>query len=127
MSGEKKSAFAQIGKCAGVSVVFTLAAVLVFALFIKLFSIGSSVIMPVNQVIKLLAIFVGCFFCIKPGKAFFKGIASGILVVLLTYFIFAILAGEISFGWSNVLDLLFGAIAGGISALISATVRSKAS
>ena len=118
MQGEVGRAAAEIGKGICVASVVTLAAVLVFALLIKLFSIGSSVIMPVNQLIKMAAIFVGCFFCIKPGKAFFKGIASGILVVLLTYFIFAILAGEISFGWSNVLDLLFGAIAGGNCAVV---------
>ena len=42
----------EVAKSVGLSVVFTLAAVLVFALVIKLCSLGSSVIMPVNQVIK---------------------------------------------------------------------------
>ena len=53
---------AQIGKGACVSIIFTLAAVLLFALAIKLFSIPSAAITPVNQVIKFLAVFLGCFF-----------------------------------------------------------------
>ena len=75
---------AQIGKGACVSIIFTLAAVLLFALAIKLFSIPSAAITPVNQVIKFLAVFLGCFFCIKPEKAFFKGIACGAIVAVVT-------------------------------------------
>ena len=48
MRGEVGRAAAEIGKGVCVAAVVTLAAVLVFALLIKLFSIGSSVIMPVN-------------------------------------------------------------------------------
>ena len=55
----------EVAKSVGFSVVFTLAAVLVFALIVKLCSLGSSVILPVNQVIKYLAVFLGCFFCIR--------------------------------------------------------------
>ncbi len=125
MQSGGSEAVRQIGKSTGISVVFTLAAVLLFALCIRFFSIGSSVIMPVNQIIKLLAVFLGCFFGIKPGKAFFKGIASGLLSVLLTYFLFAALAGAISFGWGNVLDLIFGCLAGGISGIIAASAKTR--
>ena len=68
---------AEMGKSVCVSVIFTLAAVLIFALFIKLFSIGSSVITPVNQIIKMLAIFIGCILCLKPGKTALKGARIG--------------------------------------------------
>lgn len=116
---------AQIGKGACVSIIFTLAAVLLFALAIKLFSIPSAAITPVNQVIKFLAVFLGCFFCIKPEKAFFKGIACGAIVAVITYFLFAIIAGSISFGWLNVLDVVCGAAAGGLSALIAAAAKNR--
>ena len=114
MQGARKEAAAQVGKSICIAVIVTLAAVLVFALLIKLFSIGTGAITVVNQVIKAAAVFLGCFLCIKPGRALWKGVLSGIGAVVLTYFLFAILAGEFAFGWQNVLDLLFGAVAGAV-------------
>ena len=125
MSGRGSGGAAQIGKGACIAVIFTLAAVLVFALAIKLFSLPSSVITPVNQVIKFVAVFIGCFFCIRPGRAFFKGLLCGAIVAFVTYFLFAVIAGSISFGWMNLLNLLFGAPAGAISALIAAAARGR--
>ena len=127
----QKSGFAggaaEVAKSTGISVVITLAAVLLFAFLIKIFSIGSSVITPVNQVIKALAIFVGCLFSLHTSKGWLKGALSGIAVILLTYFIFAIIAGEISFGVSNVIEILFGGIAGAISGVIAVNLRGSQS
>ena len=78
MRGEVGRAAAEIGKGVCVASVCTLAAVLVFALCIKLFSLGASVIMPVNQLIKMLSIFLGCFICLRPGRAFIKGAVCGV-------------------------------------------------
>lgn len=125
MQGEVGRAAAEIGKGICVASVVTLAAVLVFALLIKLFSIGSSVIMPVNQLIKMAAIFTGCFVCLRPGRALAKGAICGVAVILATYFLFAIVAGEISFGWKNVLDWLFGGVVGAISGIVCAAVKGK--
>ena len=125
MRGEVGRAAAEIGKGVCVASVCTLAAVLVFALCIKLFSLGASVIMPVNQLIKMLSIFLGCFLCLRPGRAFIKGAVCGVAVILATYFLFAIVAGEISFGWKNLLDWLFGAAVGTISGFICSAVKGK--
>ena len=125
MRGEVGRAAAEIGKGVCVAAVVTLAAVLVFALLIKLFSISSSVIMPVNQLIKMAAIFTGCFVCLRPGRALAKGAICGVVVILATYFLFAIVAGEISFGWKNVLDWLFGGVVGAISGIVCAAVKGK--
>ncbi len=124
MRSENSRAAAEIGKSIGVSTVATLAAVLVFALFIKLFSIGSAVIMPINQIIKMLAILLGCILCLKPGKNLIKGLLSGAGVVLLTYLLFAAIAGEISFGWGNVLDFVFGCITGAIGGVLCAILKN---
>ncbi|HIY96551.1 MAG TPA: TIGR04086 family membrane protein [Candidatus Borkfalkia excrementigallinarum] len=125
MRSESGRAAAEVGKGIALSAVFTLAMVLVFALFIKLFSVGSSVILPVNQVIKVVSIFLGCFLCIRPGKSAVKGAICGLGTVIVTYFLFAIIAGEISFGWGNVLDLAFGALAGLISGAICALAKGR--
>ena len=51
--------------------------------------------------------------------------AIGAIVAIVTYFLFAIVAGSISFGWMNLFDVLFGAAAGGISALIAAAAKNR--
>lgn len=125
MRGAKKEAAAEVGKSVCIAAIVTLAAVLVFALLVKLFSIGSGAITAVNQVIKAVAIFVGCMVCVKPGRGLLKGLVSGVAVIILTYFLFAILAGEISFGWTNVLDIVFGALVGAVSGFVAGFVKNK--
>ena len=125
MRGVRKETAVEVGKCVCVAAIVTLAAVLVFALIVKLFSIGSVAITAVNQVIKAAAIFVGCLVCVKPGRGLVKGLISGVGVIVITYFLFAILAGEISFGWTNVLDLLFGALVGAVSGFIAGYIKNK--
>lgn len=125
MRGAKKEAAAEVGKSVCIAAIVTLAAVLVFALLVKLFSIGSGAITAVNQVIKAVAIFVGCMVCVKPGRGLLKGLVSGVAVIILTYFLFAILAGEIAFGWTNVLDLVFGALVGAVSGFVAGVVKNK--
>ena len=125
MKKEVSGAAAEVGKSVCLAAVVTLAAVLLFALVIKLFAVPSAVIMPVNQVIKVLAVFCGCFFCLRPERAALKGAIVGACAGVLTYFLFAIIAGEISFGWGNVLDLLCGALAGFLSGALCTLVRGK--
>ncbi len=125
MRGAKKEAAAEVGKSVCIAAIVTLAAVLVFALLVKLFTIGSGAITAVNQVIKAVAIFVGCMVCVKPGRGLLKGLVSGVAVIILTYFLFAILAGEITFGWTNVLDLVFGALVGAVSGFVAGFVKNK--
>ncbi len=125
MQSDMSRAAVEVGKSIGVAAVFTLAAVLIFALLIKIFSIGSSIIVPVNQVIKMLAVFLGCFVCLRPTRAVLKGAVSGIGVILLTYFLFAVIGGAISFGWGNILDIVFGAIVGAISGIVCTLVKGK--
>lgn len=125
MRGAKKEAAAEVGKSVCIAAIVTLAALLVFALLVKLFSIGSGAITAVNQVIKAVAIFVGCMVCVKPGRGLLKGLVSGVAVIILTYFLFAILAGEITFGWTNVLDLVFGALVGAVSGFVAGFVKNK--
>ena len=86
---------------------------------------GIGAITAVNQVIKAVAIFVGCMVCVKPSRGLLKGLVSGVAVIILTYFLFAILAGEISFGWTNVLDLVFGALVGAVSGFVAGFVKNK--
>lgn len=122
-SPSKSAFFSESGKAVGISIIFTLASVLLFALIIKLFNLDQGVIKPVNQFLKVISIFTGCFFSFRPGKGFLKGAFTGMLVVALTFFIFAIIAGSIGFSAAFFIELLFGALIGGISGVITVNLK----
>lgn len=105
--------------------IFSLLAVLLFSFIVKLCSPGNNVIYAVNQFIKCLAVFTGCFFSLKGRLGWLKGAVTGLLVFLFTYLVFALLAGTQAFGAGFLLDLLFGTALGLISGIISVNVRKE--
>lgn len=104
------------------AVIFSLAAVLIFALVIKLFSVPSSVIPVVNRVIKTIAVSGGAILFIREEKGLLKGAAAGVLSVALTYLIFAAIAGS-DFSYLFFAELLFGGAVGAISGIIAVNIH----
>lgn len=126
MSTKSQSGFVSVAlKGVLASVSFVLFGVLLFALSIKLFGFSSSVIKPVNQIIKVLSVFCGVMIGVRGNKGFIKGGAVGFLSMLLTYVVFAFMGGESIFGAGFVLDLVFGAAVGAISGIISVNVKKN--
>ena len=64
--------FIQVVKGVITALVITLLGVLIFAFVLSVTSLSNQVIKPVNQFIKLLAVFFGCFLSVKEGKGFAK-------------------------------------------------------
>lgn len=120
---ELKNGAIEVGKAVGVAVAFCLAAVLVFAFVIKIASLPSSVIMPVNQVIKAAAIFLGCIIGLSNNKGWLKGGIAGILSVVCAYVIFSLIAGSFEWDLSFLLELLFGLVAGVISGIVAVNLH----
>lgn len=115
----------QIAKGVIISLIICLVSVLVFAYAIKLFSISSSVIKPVNQVVKVLSISIGCLLSVKPPKGFVKGMLIGFFAVFLEYIIFGAISKNLGFGLGEVLDLLFGGIMGVIVGVICSNLKKS--
>lgn len=107
------------------AVLFVLAGVLLFAVAIKIFDLSSSVIKPVNQVIKALSVFSGAILCVRGKTGLIKGLVIGVSSVVITYLLFALMGGEKLFGAGFFLDLVFGAVAGLISGVISVNVKKS--
>ena len=105
------------------SLIIVLVGVLIFAGVIKLTSLSSSAIKPVNQFIKVLAIFFGCFLSVRGSLGFLKGGFVGVLGTALIYLTFSLIGGEISFGMPFIIDLVFGLIVGIISGIITVNVK----
>lgn len=120
--GVKKGAL-EVGKAVAVAVAFFLAAVLVFAFIIKIAALPSSVIMPVNQVIKAAGVLFGCILGLSDNKGWLKGGIAGILSVACAYVIFSLMAGGFDWNWTVLLELLFGLVAGVISGVVAVNLH----
>lgn len=113
----------EIAKAVLLSILFCLAAVLIFSLILKFANLSDSVVKPVNQCIKAFAILFGCFFGIRGEKGWLKGLVAGLLTVMLTYLVFAMVGGDFSLSWLILAELAFGAVAGVLSGIVSVNVH----
>ncbi len=105
-----------------VSMVFTVAAILLFALIIKETGIGDNVIAPVNQIIKIAGIMAAAYFAVKgmAEKQWLTGGFSGMMFILLSYLVFSLIEGI--FGNVALLfsDMLMGLLVGMVFSIILA-------
>ncbi len=124
----KNSAWWSIFRGAFVAVSISLMLILVFALIIKFLNINESWILPINQVIKIVSIFLGILFAFNSAnrsRGFLKGLAIGIIYTILAYLVFSILAGQFAFSLTSFTDMLFGGIIGGLSGIIIVNVKKR--
>lgn len=121
---ERKSTVSQIFKCAIFALFFCVVSVLLLALIFKLFEIPNDSMPIANQVLKCLSAFLGCFIGVRPDKGFLKGMAGGILFVVLSTVVFAILGG--AFGWGQLgIDAACGLVLGGLGGAAGAAKKSN--
>lgn len=113
----------QIVKAVVLSTLFCLAAVLIFSLVLRFADLSDRVIRPVNQFIKAFAVLFGCLFSIKGEKGWIKGLVSGILTVMLSYLVFAVVGGDFSLSWLIFAELAFGAAIGALSGVVAVNLR----
>jgi len=122
----KNSMWWSILRGAFIAVSMSLVLILIFALLIKFFNISENLILPINQVIKILSIFVGTFFAFNSfnrNKGFLKGMLIGIIYTILAYLVFSILAKEFAFTLTSITDMLFGGLIGGICGIIVVNIK----
>ncbi len=116
----------EIVKANIIALIFALLAVLLSALAVKLFNISDGAIPIINQVIKTLAIFVGCTFSLKkPTNGWLRGIVCGFIFVWISYVVFSLLDGKFNVGLSMLNDCVLGMVAGMISGIISVNIRKR--
>jgi putative membrane protein (TIGR04086 family) len=105
-----------------ISMVFTVAVTLLFALVIKETGMKDNTIAIANQVVKIGGIILASFFAVKgmAEKQWLAGGMSGILFIVVSYLIFSLIEGM--FGNVAVLfsNLLMGLLIGLVFAIIVA-------
>ena len=120
----ENSALFQIVKGTGIAVLFALVATVLFSFILRLTPVPDSVIIPVDQCIKALAVLFGCLFSLRGEKGWLKGIAVGMLTVALTGFVFSAVARDFSFSLLLLAEFAFGAVAGLLSGIVAVNLRS---
>ncbi|MCH5162624.1 MAG: TIGR04086 family membrane protein [Clostridiales bacterium] len=115
----------EIVKANIIALIIALIAVLLSALAVKLFNISDSAIPVINQVIKSLAIFLGCIIALrKPNNGWLRGAVSGLIFVWLSFLVFSLLDNHFQFGLSLFNDCVLGTLSGLISGIIAVNVRN---
>ena len=120
-----KTSFSSVIKATFLTVIASLIGILIFAGIVKFADISDIAIKVVNQFIKVVAVFTGCFFSLEKSKGLIKGAAAGIMATLILYLIFAFLSGGETFGVTMLVDMLFMAVVGAISGVIAVNLRGK--
>ena len=121
------NSFLTILKGAMNALIVSLLSILLFAFIIKLTSLSDGLIKPINQVIKVLSILIGCFFAFKKDseKTLLKGGLIGVVYTILAYILFSALNGKFEFSVSLIFDVLFSLALGVICAIICNIFRKK--
>lgn len=96
--------------------------VAVFALLISLFSFSDGAVRAVNQLIKLLSIFVGARSAVRPGvqRGALRGASVGLLYMAAGVLVYALLTGQPVSAFSYLADLALGVAAGGLVGMLRA-------
>ena len=108
-----------------ISVCVSLVAILLFAFIIKLTGMSKGLIKVINQIIKVVSIFLGTFFILrKTGqKGLVTGIIIGLLYTIIAFVVFSILNGKFAFDITLLIDIIFGAVMGAICGAICVNLK----
>lgn len=117
-----KTFYKEILKGCLFALILTLFLVLILGIIVKFVNVSDQILMPINQIIKVLSVFVGTLIAIKQkSNGAIKGLLIGLIYTLLSVFVFLILGGKLSDSFSYV-DVIFGAVIGSISGIIAVNV-----
>lgn len=117
-------AVAEVSKAALLCTALCLFAEALFAVFVRAFAPETGVISAVNWCIKCAGVFLCTLFFIRKERSLFKGIAAGVLSVLLTMLLFGFLGG-FHLTPLFLVELLAGGLVGGTGAIIGAKIRKE--
>jgi len=117
----------KILKACLLAIVVTLVGIMLLAIVLKFVDLSSMVINYINDIIKVLAIFI-MVHCIKKQdeeKLLIKSIFAGIIYAVLSFVIFSILNGSFNFNITFIYDLLFSVIVAIIITIIVKILKRK--
>ena len=114
-------------KASLVGVVVSILLVLLFAFVLKFVDLNSGTISLVDQIIKVLSVFIAIVMLNKANdeSLLLKGILVGAVYSIITFIVFSILNGGFNVGLGVLTDIAFSALVGGVSAILLNIVKKK--
>ena len=124
LSLERKYYVLEIVKAVIIAVILSLLLVLAAAFVIKMFSLDTSAVVVINQVIKTVSVFVACLFSLRrPGNGWLRGIITGLAYGVFAYIIFSLIGGGFKFDITLLNNIVIGMAAGLISGIVAMLIR----
>ena len=108
----------QILKGVGLALSLAFLGVVIVAATLSATPLDNSAIYPLNQTVKVVAVFVGALACVREEKGFLKGAGIGTLFTALSYLTFSAIGGDFSLSWLIVCEWLLCVGAGAIAGVI---------
>ncbi len=122
--GSKKESIADVVRGTLIAIIFAIILVLLLALTVKFTGWDATIILPINQVIKIVCILIGCFLGIKTIEhGALKGGLLGLLFTLISMFLFATIQSTEILSLSTLVDVLAGIVIGTVSGILTVNVK----
>lgn len=116
--------FKQITKGALIYIILSILEIILFSLILQAVSLSDITIKIINQVFKILFIFLSCLISVKGKKGILQGAILGLISAILLYVIFLIFKIN-TFSLKNfILEIIFLSIIGGICGIIAVNKKS---
>ena len=114
------SSMVNIIKASLIGVIISILLVLGFAFVLKFVDMGSGTISIIDQIIKIISIFVALTMLNKSNgdHLLIRGLLIGIMYSILTFVVFSALNGGFNINMAIFSDILFSTLVGGASAMI---------
>lgn len=110
-------------KGVGLALAFSFLGAVVFAAILRATSIPDSVIYPVTQTIKGVAIALGALAFTRGEKGWIKGGSVGLLFTALSYLAFSAIGGDFSLSWMIVLEVVIAFIIGVLAGSLAVNLK----
>ncbi len=117
--------FFRILKGTALALAFSLLAAIIFANVLRFTPLPDSVIYPVNQTVKVLAVCLGTLVFVRGEKGFLQGGAIGLLFSCFSYLAFSAFGGDFSLTWLLILELFLPVFAGVICGAIAVNLSKS--
>ena len=105
----------------------SLVGILIFAFLLRFTSISDKLILPINEVIKGMSVFLGTFLGFKKQKkmGLLGGLLIGFIFTFIAFISFSALNGSFEFDRTLLTDSVFNSIIGAICGIICVNIKKS--
>lgn len=115
--------FSCVLKGAVAALVFAIVSAIIFAAILTAIGGSDTVIYPINQTLKALAVAIASVFFVRGEKGWLKGGGIGLLFSAFAYPIFSALCGDFSIGAWVFLELFIAFLVGALGGILAVNLR----